>query len=111
MKSDLSKDLQVLAGLPDRVGQLEERVKALERAMVVPAVVPLKQFPAYYQHKTGSVVPPVSEHQLRRWVEHRKRLGVDWIVRDGRAVLVDAEKFVAWLRRLGSEVRAKEIKP
>lgn len=98
------------ATLAATVVDLRRRVEALERAKPVPGVVPLRLFPSWYQAATASPEPPVTEDQLRRWVSRPKHFDVDWVVRRGRSVSVDTEKFVAWVRRPTPARPKKEVR-
>ena len=108
MTPTIPTELQPLAALIATVHQLEARVDELERAKPVPAVIPLGQFPSWYQRAVGAPEPPVTEAQLRRWVARPKHFKVDWLVRDGRSLAVDAERWIAWRRRVGGLVRVRE---
>lgn len=120
MTPTVPAELQPLAALIATVHRLEARVEELERARPVPAVIPLADFPEWYRVATGSpawrkdengrdIQVPVSEAQLRRWVARPKHFRVDWLVRDGRSLAVDAERWVAWRRTVGGLVRVREV--
>lgn len=108
MTSNLPAELQPLAGLVETIHRLEDRVKKLERTKPVPGVIPLVGFPAWYQRATDSPVPPISEAQLRNWSKRPRHYRVDWIVRRGRAVYVDSERFCKWIRRPHPGVRVRK---
>ena len=109
MTPTVPTELVPLAHLIATVHRLEARVEELERAKPVPAVIPLAQFPRWYQRAIGAPEPPVTEAQLRRWVARERHFKVDWLVRDGRSLYVDAERWVAWRRRVGGLVRVREV--
>lgn len=105
-------ELEPLAALITTVRRLEDRVRKLERAKAVPAVVPLREFPEWYRAATDSPAPPVTEHQLRHWTKQPRYYGVDWIVRRGRSLWVDSERFCAWIRRPENRRRVRVgVKP
>lgn len=113
-----SHTLADVADLVSRVTGLEDRLRELE-SRTVPAIVPLTKFPAWYRHATNSppwlrdddgeeIQKPISEAMLRNWSKRPWHYKVDWVVRRGRAVYVDSEKFVKWFRKPHPGVRVRK---